>query len=409
MFKTTLEDWKKLNRILCVRLDSMGDVLMTEPVIRAMKESNPRAHLTLLTSPSGAEAARLLPCVDEVIVYDAPWMKASPKREESSIDQAFISSLRSRGFDAAVIFTVYSQNPLPAALFCYLAEIPRRLAHCRENPYHLLTDWVKEVEPERTVRHEVRRQLELVASVGCYVSDERMRLQVSNAATARVSHLLAAWGIKEGDPFLVVHPGASAVSRRYPPESFAMAIRGLHHKMRWPVLVTGTEDELALTDEIIELAQVPCYSVVGELTLEELGALLQRSSLLLSNNTGTVHVAAAVRSPVVDLYALTNPQHTPWAVPSKVLFRDVSCRYCYKSACPEGHNNCLKLVTPEEVVASSLALLEELGLKEREGRAFERIREWMHIPKKLPRLSPGLPGVGAQSLKLPMPVSGEII
>lgn len=332
-------------------------------------------------------------------------MKASPKRHESSVDQAFISTLRARDFDAAVIFTVYSQNPLPAALFCYLAEIPRRLAHCRENPYHLLTEWVKEVEPERTVRHEVRRQLELVASVGCHTSDERMRLNVGEGAHTRIARLLTAHGIQEGQPFLVVHPGASAPSRRYTPEGFAMSIRGLYHKMRWPVLITGTEDEMALSDEIIELAQVPCQSLVGELTLEELGALLQRASLLLSNNTGTVHVAAAVRTPVIDLYALTNPQHTPWAVPSKVLFRDVSCRYCYKSSCPQGHNNCLSQVTPEEVIAASLGLLADIGLKEPEGRALEKIREWIHIPKKLPRL----PQVAARGLSLPMPINGEMV
>jgi ADP-heptose:LPS heptosyltransferase len=85
--------------------------------------------------------------------------------------------------------------------------------------------------------------------------------------------------------------------------------------------------------------------------------LLAQVPLLISNNTGTVHVAAAVGTPVLDLYALTNPQHTPWLVPNRVLFHDVSCKYCYKSVCPAGHHDCLRLVSPEEIVAAAVELL----------------------------------------------------
>ena len=79
--------------------------------------------------------------------------------------------------------------------------------------------------------------------------------------------------------------------------------------------------------------------------------------MLVSNNSGPVHVAAAVGTPVVDLYALTNPQHTPWGVPHRVLFHDVPCRYCYKSVCPEGHHDCLRRVPPKAVVEAALSLL----------------------------------------------------
>ncbi|HEX2267108.1 MAG TPA: glycosyl transferase, partial [Actinomycetota bacterium] len=117
---------------------------MTTPALRALKDSVPGRSITLLTSPRGAEAAPFIPEVDEVIPYDAPWMPAERERAGSEQDLELATDLRSRRFDAAVIFTVYSQNPLPAALLCYLGEIPLRLAHSRENPYSLLTDWVPE-------------------------------------------------------------------------------------------------------------------------------------------------------------------------------------------------------------------------------------------------------------------------
>jgi hypothetical protein len=176
------ERWQRARRVLCVRLDQLGDVLMTTPAIRALKESGPGRRITLLTSPGGAAVARLVPEVDEVLVYASPWMKATAPREDPGPDFEMIERVRAGSFDAAAIFTVYSQNPLPAAMLCYLAGIPLRLAHCRENPYQLLTDWVGETEPESGIRHEVRRQLDLVESVGARTSDDRLSLRPTGEA-----------------------------------------------------------------------------------------------------------------------------------------------------------------------------------------------------------------------------------
>jgi ADP-heptose:LPS heptosyltransferase len=99
--------------------------------------------------------------------------------------------------------------------------------------------------------------------------------------------------------------------------------------------------------------------MAGLLDLGELAALLERSNLLISNNSGPVHLACAVGTPVVDIYALTNPQHAPWQVPHRVLSHDVPCKYCYKSTCPHGHNDCLRGVAPGQVVEAALELLAE--------------------------------------------------
>ena len=98
-------------------------------------------------------------------------------------------------------------------------------------------------------------------------------------------------------------------------------------------------------------------SLAGRLSLGELGALIEAADLLICNNTGPAHIAAAVGTPVVDLYALTNPQHTPWQVESRVLFHDVPCRNCYKSVCPAGHHDCLRRVPPERVAEAARELL----------------------------------------------------
>src|SRR5439155_17947045 len=123
------------------------------------------------------------------------------------------------------------------------------------------------------------------------------------------------------------------------------------------VVFTGDEGERDLVEHIREAMGAPSHSLAGRLDLAELAALISLSPVLVANNTGPVHIAAAVGTPVVDLYALTNPQHTPWAVPHRVLNHDVPCKYCYKSVCPEGHHDCLRLVRPEQVVDAAIELL----------------------------------------------------
>ncbi len=333
--------WRDVRNLLCVRLDNMGDVLMTTPAIRAFRDTL-GCRVTLRSSTASLEG--MVPEVDEFLVFKAPWMKAS---SGGSGDFEVMEKLKGFDFDAAVIFTVYSQSALPAAYLCYLAGIPLRLAHCRENPYRLLTDWVPDPEPERMVRHEVRRQLDLAAAVGCGTSDERLSFRVPDAARSAIASM------KLKKPLVVVHPGATAASRRYPPESYASALDMLGCE----VVFTGDATEVELVEALRARLGVPSRSLAGRLGLAELGALIEEADLLICNNTGPAHIAAAVGTPVVDLYALTNPQHTPWLVESRVLFHDVPCRNCYKSVCPVGHHDCLRRVAPERVAAAARELL----------------------------------------------------
>ena len=366
----TDKHWHRAKNILCIRLDYLGDVLMTTPAIRALKQSLPDSRVTLLTSAAGAEVTRFIPEIDDTIRYAAPWMKSS-EQHDARIDLAMVERLRSCRFDAAVIFTVYSQNPLPAATLCYLAGIPLRLAHCHENPYQLLTHWVRDAEPQESIRHEVRRQLDLVATVNAQASDERLSFRVPSADTAWALSQLQALGIDPAQAWIVLHPGASAPSRRYPAQHWRALAQLLAQRLQCPLLFTGNTDEAQLVDEISH--GIPdAHSIAGQPDLGKLAALISLAPLLISNNTGPAHIAAAVGTPVVDLYALTNPQHTPWQVASRVLFHDVPCRFCYKSVCPQGHHHCLTKVAPERVADAALELLRSCASQERDSR-FQRL------------------------------------
>jgi len=357
--------WRDARRMLCVRLDSLGDVLMCTPAMRALRNALPGRRLTLLASPSGAAAAPFIPEIDDVIVHAAPWIKdgaasaaddAGPT-QPCQADLALVETLAARAFDAAVIFTTYTQSALPAALLCHLAGIPLRLAHCRENPYRLLSDWMPDPEPARTVRHEVQRQLDLVKRIGCTPVDLGLSFVPRAADHPAAVACLRGAGVDPDRPWVLLHPGASAASRRYPTGHWAEVVKLLKASTALPLVLGGGTAEIALVDEIRQRCGVPTHSLAGRLGLGELGAALRLAAVAVTNNSGPAHIAAAVGTPLVDLYALTNPQHTPWGTRSRVLFHDVPCRFCFKSVCPEGHQACLAGVAPQRVVDAVTSLL----------------------------------------------------
>ncbi|MEX2024387.1 MAG: glycosyltransferase family 9 protein [Thermoleophilaceae bacterium] len=356
----TSGDWQDRRDVLCVRLDAIGDVLMSTPAIRALRRQRADRRITLLTSRSGAQAAALVPEIDRTIAYDPPWMKAPAGDDSAWRDCAAIERLRACDLDAAAIFTVFSQSPLPAALTCHLAGIPRRLAHCRENPYRLLTDWVRESEPEQGVRHEVQRQLDLVDSVGARPAGTGLSLEVPEDAAASALAALRDAGQDPAEPWLLLHPGATAPPPRYPLDDYAEAMRLLARRTGRRVVIAGGAGERAAV-AALSTQVAGAVTLAGDLSFAELCGLIAAAPVLVCNNSAPAHVAAAVGTPVLVLYALTNPQHTPWQARSRVLSHDVPCRWCYRSVCPEGHHACLRRVPPADVAAAALELLAADG------------------------------------------------
>jgi ADP-heptose:LPS heptosyltransferase len=351
--------WREAGRVLAVRLDNLGDVLVTTPAIHAIRESLPEASVTLLASPIGAQAGRLNPDVDEVVVHSAPWMDPwsrlplDPARESRAIAQ-----LSEGSYDAAVIFTSFRQSPLPAAYMCYLAGIPLRLAASIDGPGSLLT--TRHRHPERMM-HEVERGLDLVAAIGMRASDDRLVLVVPDAAREEIA------GIATGErPLMVVHPGCSMPARTYPWEMYVEVIETLVRDLNARVVVTGADDERPLVDTILAhvdpRTRTNVVTAAGSLAFPAFCALIEAADLVVTNNTGPMHMAAALGTPVVALFALTNPpeQWGPWRVPHRMLWHEVPCRLCYSRVCPTTHD-CLREVHPRDVVQAAVELLGETG------------------------------------------------
>jgi ADP-heptose:LPS heptosyltransferase len=346
----------------------MGDVVMTTPALRALKESF-GAHITLLTSSMAHRIAPFIPFIDKVMVADLPWVKAGSSLDAEGI-QALTAKIKAAHFDAAVIFTVYSQSALPAAMLAMLAGIPQRLAYCRENPYTLLTDWVPDEEPYRFIKHQVERDLMLVNSVGAVTLNNRLAVDVQGSSRTTARSKLAAAGIAWPERFIIFHPGVSEVKRRYPVEHW-IEVAELVMERGNTILITGTAAEWELAQTICDVATQAgqatnaagsIYNIAGLLEVGEFIALIDAAAVVVSVNTATVHIAAARQTPVVVLYALTNPQHTPWQVPCKILTFSIPQYIRSKNEIVSYvHDTMFKQQTnvplPVEVVAAATALM----------------------------------------------------
>jgi len=355
-----MTQWSMLKNILLVRLDNLGDVLLTTPAFHAVKTAIPGATLTLCASPVGAQVAEVDPDIDDVLVYQAPWMDPwHTQPHDSQREQRFIAAVRERHFDGAIIFTSFRQSPLPAAYLCYLADIPLRAAASIDGPGALLT--TRHKHPERMM-HEVERGLDLVGALGIPGEDAEMVLKVPQVATSALIERLESYKLDAGRPLVVVHPGCSMPARTYPWEMYAQVISLLVTQLDAYVMLTGIADEQPLIQRILERVsgnmRHSVISQAGMLPFTELCALIQHATLTITNNTGPMHIAAAVKTPVVALFALTNPpeQWRPWHVPHRQLYHDVACRICYQRTCPYQHE-CLRLVSPHMVLEAARSLM----------------------------------------------------
>ena len=350
--------WADARRILVMRLDNIGDVVMTSPVLRALKENLPGSSITLMASPGGSKAAPLLPWVDEVLPWRVLWqdlgsrLARGPEREWE-----LINTLREGSYDAAVILTSFKQTPHAAGYACALAGIPLRLGESKEWGGSVLTT---EVPPAPDELHQVRRNLRLIEHAGFRVEDRSLEVRVPPSARKSTAALLEAYGVVWGTPYLLLCPWTSCQARTYASERFALAARRLSEETGWPVVVTGTEDDRARSDELFGTLDGRSVDLVGTTDLCELAALVGGAQLVLTNNTSTMHLADALRAPSVVLFSGTEleEQWRPRDVPHRLLRRETFCSPCYTFTCPY-HLECLD-IPPNEVAEAGLSLLAEV-------------------------------------------------
>jgi ADP-heptose:LPS heptosyltransferase len=331
-----------VSRTLAVRLDSDGDVLLMGPALRALAATADALHL--LVSPAGEQAARLLPGIEKMLVFDAPWSGYRPPPVDATAVAALVDRLRSGDYERAVIFTSFHQSPLPMALLARLAGIGWVGAASKDYPGSLL-----DLRHRRDGGHEVEAAVQLACAAGGALpagDDGRLALRTP---LPDVSALVPS------PPYVVVHPGAAVPARSLRADHARAVIFDLR-SAGWPVVVTGGKEDAELTGQA---SRGGGLDLAGATSYAELAAVLGGAACVVAVNTGPAHLAAAVATPVVSLFSPVVPASlwAPYGVPRVVLGDQLArCRDTRARDCPVPGHPCLSNVSPAEVTAAVAAL-----------------------------------------------------
>lgn len=336
---------RQYDHVLVARLDNDGDVLLSGPAIRAVSASG--ARVTLMCGPRGGQAARLLPGVDEVMTFRAPWIDPEPEPVTRAGVDALVDDLAARRLDAAVVLTSFHQSALPLAMALRMAGVGFVGAISEDYPGSLL-DVRHQVEPldlpeaERALRVARACGFELPAG-----DDGRLRVRLDDADRPRDLGLPS--------PYVVVHPGASVPARAWEPDRCRDLVARLARHGH-AVVVTGGPAETALTRHV---AGRDGIDLGGRTSLAGLAHVLRDAQAVVVGNTGPAHLAAAVGTPVVSLFAPTVPaaRWAPYRVPLELLHVEVPCAGCRARECPVPGHPCLSGVTDEDAHAALDRLL----------------------------------------------------
>ena len=333
-------------RILIIRTDRLGDMILSTPVIRALRSAFPDAYLGMMVCPDHWELLDGNPDLNVVIAYDKD---GSEKGIAGTL--RFAKRLRSHRFNTALI--LHSTDRV--IFMSWLAGIRRRIGYARRLSW-LLTDRFPYVKREGT-QHELDYNLDLLKALGVESKERTLRVMTNAAQEAKVEAFLRTHGIDGTIPFIVLHPGASCPSKRWPAKRFAAVGDYFAKKHGTRIIVVTGPGEIQHGENVLSRMKEPSIAALGVFSLGELACLLRKARCLISNDSGPVHLACAVQTPVVAIFGrwgggLSPTRWGPTGPRSLALHHDVGCRPCLAHRCPIGFV-CLEAVSVEEVIAAA--------------------------------------------------------
>ena len=328
-------------RILVIRTDRIGDVLLSTPVLSVLREQGDDCHIAMLVSPYAAGAIEGHPALDETIVDERSGRHGGP-----SGFLRLVGDLRAGRFDAVLVLHPTAR----LALACRLAGIRIRIGTGYRAYGFLFNRRVYEHRREAR-KHEVEYNLSLARALFDGAGEAAPQIHVPDSARRAIANRMRRWHVRPDDPLVLLHPGSGGSARNWPAGCFAelagrLARRGVR------VVVTGSAGERDLVETVAGSMPESVIRVAGELDLKELAALLQASSLCVTNSTGPLHVAAAVGTPTVALFCPIKPcspaRWGPFGAEHDILMPEVPpCPRCIETACP--YFDCMERIAVEDV------------------------------------------------------------
>jgi lipopolysaccharide heptosyltransferase II len=357
---------ESIRRILICRLDLMGDLVFTRPLILAMRDRYPGAAITLLTLPYTAPLAASYPEIDHIVTVDTNRIRTLRGLLDLGTWKQYLGAgwlLRQQHFDLGI--SVCGRM----ASLCVCLAGPRWSVGYADEAYPFVLDEIVPGGRYRERKHEVEYVRSLAHVAGAAEATDSLNVIVSADAASSLARLLNTLGVRDDDLLIVIHAGAvNGSAKRWPPRYWAQFTERIVRQTGAKVLLAGASSDEPVAREVVSSTRTSMLSLVGRTSVPELVALIARADLVATGDSGPLHLAVALGRPLVAVYGPTDPHvHGPFnpTGPVRIHRADIPCSPCYTMAasaeCPLGDPICMRLVTVDEVVASAVELLQRNG------------------------------------------------
>ncbi len=335
-----------MRNILIIKLRYIGDVLLTTPTLRAIKVAQPEVRITMMVNRGTEDVLCGNPDMDEIMVLDKGSLAAQGR---------LIAEIRRRRFDTVIDLTDGDRS----AFLSWISGAPVRIGFNDEHRWRGRC-YTQVVQSLPGVRHRIERDMEVLKLLniepGSKVPQLRLTVEDENSA----DQLLEQFGIQRSQSIVVLQPGARYWFKAWPPERFAELADRLAFEHGCQVLIGGTQQEINLAQQICQKAKSSPAIMAGRTTIRQFAAITKRSALFVGSDSGAMHIASAVGTPVVALFGPSNPHEWgPRGGPADVIYMGLDCRFCFHPTCGRGEGNCMRLITIDQVYASAKRMLDK--------------------------------------------------
>ena len=331
-----------IHNVLVIKIRYIGDVLLTTPFLRVLRQGFPNAWVTMLVNPGTEDVLRHNPDVSEVICLPGTGMMPQVQ---------FCRGLRARSFDCVVDLTDGDRSAFLSCVtgaglrvgFNHESRLRGRLySHCVNASYGAM--------------HMIEYHAMAFSALGLPIQGGEPILPLSSEDYEQAHRILETL-LLDQKQWIMIHPAARYWFKAWPPDRFA-ALADVLYEKGFQVVLVGSRNEQLLETEILKAAQHPIASLIGKTSLLELAALMKHCCLFIGNDAGPMHMAAAVGCPVVALFGPSNPAvWGPRGKYIKTIYKGLDCQECFHPGCFRGEQSCMKLITVEEVLQKALGCL----------------------------------------------------
>ncbi len=337
-------------KILIVRLDRMGDVVLSTPVIKAIRGAYPESHIAMMVRTYSRDIVEGNPYLSEVIIYDK---NGTHKGLIGNL--RFIRELRNKKFDTVVVLHPTNRTHL----ILRLSGIPDRIGYDKKLGF-LLTKKIPHTK-QFGMKHEIAYNLDVLKYIGIEPKDSKLYMPVNSISERKITKLLTANGVNNSDLLVAINPGASCASKRWGIEKFAKAANGLVEKYGAKIIIISGDVDKHFGDGLALLIKNNCINLSGKTSIADTASVLRRVKLFISNDSGPVHVSCAIGTPVIAIFGRGDRGLSPkrWGPSGRsdiVLHKDAGCDICYAHNCRTGFK-CLDSITPQEVLDAADQIL----------------------------------------------------